>query len=222
RVAAANPNTVVVVNSGLPVLMPWAADVPAIVQAWLPGQAFGEAIAAVLSGGAEPGGRLPVSMPRAEADSPVLRAQPDNGVLEYAEGLLVGYRGYDRAGRDPLFAFGHGLGYTEWEYESIAASETAVMVTVRNSGARAGREVVQVYSEAAGEDASRPVRVLAGFATVTAAPGERVEATIALHPRTFMGYDEEAPAWQRKSGAYTMRAGRSSRDLRLAAGIVVR
>src|SRR5581483_6793893 len=86
----------------------------------------------------------------------------------------------------------------------------------------AGREVVQVYSEAAGEDASRPVRVLAGFATVTAAPGERVEATIALHPRTFMGYDEEAAAWQRQSGAYTMRAGRSSRDLRLAAGIVVR
>src|SRR5205823_3104818 len=160
RVAAANPNTVVVINSGMPVLMPWADQVAAIVQAWFPGQAFGEALADVLSGDAEPGGRLPVSMPRAEADSPVLRAQPDNGTLAYAEGLLVGYRGYDRSGTDPLFCFGHGLGYTDWEYESMvpAAAELRpgedlhLEVTLRNSGKRSGREVVQVYLEPATTD----------------------------------------------------------------------
>src|SRR5207302_5881665 len=103
RVAAANPNTVVVVNSGMPVLMPWADEVAAVIQSWFPGQAFGEALADVLSGAAEPGGRLPLSFPRVEADSPVLDATPQAGVLAYDEGLLVGYRGFDRAGVEPLF-----------------------------------------------------------------------------------------------------------------------
>jgi len=230
KVAAANPNTVVVINSGMPVLMPWAGDVAAIVQAWLPGQAFGEALADVLSGDAEPGGRLPVSMPRAEADSPVLRAQPDNGTLAYAEGLLVGYRGYDRSGTDPMFCFGHGLGYTDWEYQSMVLAAREIRpgddlqleVTLRNSGKRSGREVVQVYLEPATDDAARPARTLAAFAGAAAEPGESVRVRLTVTARSLARYDESARAWVTPPGTYTIRAGRSSRDLKLETKVVVR
>jgi beta-glucosidase len=107
RVAAVSRPTIVVINSGMPVLMPWAADVAAVIYAWLPGQAFGLALADVLLGTAEPGGRLPVTMPASEADCPVLRATPDeNGLLRYDEGLLIGYRGYDANGAPPRYPFG--------------------------------------------------------------------------------------------------------------------
>jgi beta-glucosidase len=229
RVAATNPNTVVVVNSGMPVLMPWADEVAAIVQGWFGGQAFGEALAEILSGDSEPGGRLPLSMPRAQTDSPVLWAQPDNGVLPYSEGLLVGYRGYDRKQTEPLFAFGHGLGYTEWEYESMtpeitinAGDDVELVVRLRNSGKRAGREVVQLYIEPPHDDPSRPLRTLAGFAGVAAEPGASVEARVTLPARALARFDEARRDWVTPAGAYTVRAGRSSRDLRLQAKVVVR
>jgi beta-glucosidase len=229
RVFAANPNTIVVVNSGMPVVMPWADEVPVIIQAWFGGQAFGEALAEVLTGDAEPGGRLPVSIPRDEADSPVLHAQPENGVLPYTEGFLVGYRGYDRSGVEPLFGFGHGLGYTEWRYESItrsastigAGEDLEVAVQLRNAGKRAGREVVQVYLEPEHDEPSRPLRTLAGFATVTAEPGETVEARVTLPARAFACFDQSGRDWVTPAAAYTMRAGRSSRDLRLEATVDV-
>jgi beta-glucosidase len=230
RVAAANRNTVVVVNSGMPVLMPWADEVAAIIQVWFPGQAFAEALADVLVGAAEPGGRLPVSVPRAETDSPVLHAEPQAGDLVYAEGLLVGYRGYDRSEIEPLFCFGHGLGYTDWTYESIkpaaaslaAGEDLALTVTVRNSGARAGREVVQVYLGGPDDDPRRPLRVLSAFATVGAGPGERSELRLKVPARLFARFDEERREWVWKLGTYTLRAGRSSRDLRLQAEVVLR
>jgi beta-glucosidase len=230
RVASANPNTVVVINSGMPVLMPWADEVAAIIQVWFPGQAFAEALADVLAGTAEPGGRLPISMPRAEADSPVLHAKPQAGDLVYAEGLLVGYRGYDRKATDPLFCFGHGLGYTDWAYESVvpgpesisAGEDISVVVGVRNSGRRAGREVVQVYVEAPDDDPARPLRVLSAFATVDAAAGESIAARMTIPSRSFARYDEHRREWVWNPGTYTVRAGRSSRDLRLKAEVVLR
>lgn len=230
RVAAANPNTVVVVNSGMPVLMPWIDDVGAVIHAWLPGQAFGEALAEVLSGGAEPGGRLSVSIPRRESDSPVLHAKPENGTLDYAEGLLVGYRGYDRRGSDPLFPFGHGLGYTDWEYQSLTVDapslvdgqDLRVAVRIRNSGTRPGREVVQLYLECPDDDPHRPLRVLAGFAGVQAEVGEQVEAQVTVPARAFMRFDETSHAWRTHPGTYRIRAGRSARDLRLDAEVVMR
>ena len=146
RVAAVNDRTIVVVNAGMPVLMPWADQVAAVGYAWLPGQAMGAALADVLLGQAEPGGRLPVTIPAAEADCPVLHSVPDEGRLEYREGLLIGYRGYDRAGTKPRFPFGHGLGYTTWAYESAAADtpvvapddDLGVTVVLRNTGRRTG------------------------------------------------------------------------------------
>jgi len=230
RVAAANPNTIVVVNSGMPVLMPWADQVAAVIQVWFPGQAFGEALAETLLGIAEPAGRLPVTVPREEADSPVLRARPEAGDLVYREGLLVGYRGYDRTGTEPHFAFGHGLGYTEWTYESLApdaesisaGEELTCAVTVRNSGKRAGREVVQVYLEAPDDDPRRPVRVLAAFGTVEAEAGAAAVARLTLPGRSFARFDEASRTWAWRPGTYTLRAGRSSRDLRLSGEVVMR
>ncbi len=230
RVAAANPNTVVVVNSGMPVLMPWAADVAAILQVWFPGQAFGEALAEVLSGDAEPTGRLPVSLPRAEADTPVLRAHPDAGTLVYAEGLLVGYRGYDRNGVEPLFCFGHGLGYTDWRYESIEPAPTSIAtgqdlrltVKVANSGSRAGHEVVQVYLERADDEPSLPIRTLAAFASIAAEPGAQAEARLVIPARAFARFDEGTHSWVSQPGTYTLRAGRSSRNLKLETKVMLR
>jgi len=230
RVGAANANTVVVVNAGMPVLMPWADDVAAVIQVWFPGQAFGEALADVLTGTGEPGGRLPVSVPRAEADSPVLSAYPVAGELAYAEGLLVGYRGYDRAGREPRFCFGHGLGYTDWSYESLepaiqsmaAGQDLSLVATVRNSGDRAGRDVIQLYLEGPDGDTSRPIRVLAAFSSVGAEPGEVAVARLNVPARSFGRFDGERREWVWRPGTYQVRAGRSSRDLRLSAEVMLR
>jgi beta-glucosidase len=224
RVAAVNDRTIVVVNAGMPVLMPWAGQVAAAGYAWLPGQETGAALADVLLGRAEPGGRLPVTLPAAEADCPVLHPVPDqDGRLEYREGLLVGYRGYDRAGTTPRFPFGHGLGYTTWAYESAAADAPAVApgedlgvtVVVRNTGPRTGREVIQAYLEPPATDPARPVRALAAFTTITAAPGQHTQARLTVPARAFDRYDETAGTWVRLPGEYTVRIGRSSADLPL-------
>ena len=230
RVAAANPNTIVVVNAGMPVLMPWAEQVAAVIQVWFPGQAFGEALADTLLGIVEPGGRLPVTVPRDEADSPVLHAHPEAGDLVYKEGLLVGYRGYDRSGIDPHFAFGHGLGYTDWTYEAIfpdagsitASEDFSCTVTVRNTGQRAGREVVQLYLEGPDPDPTEPMRVLAAFASVHAEAGARTTAKLTVPARLFQRFDESTRAWVPVPGTYTLQVGRSSRDIRLKAKMVLR
>jgi beta-glucosidase len=224
RVAAVNDRTIVIVNAGMPVLMPWAGQIAAVGYAWLPGQEMGAALADVLLGRAEPGGRLPVTLPAAEADCPVLHTVPDqDGRLDYREGLLIGYRGYDRAGTTPRYPFGHGLSYTTWAYESAAAAADAVApgedlsvtVAVRNTGPRAGREVIQAYLEPPADDPARPVRTLAAFTTVTAAPGEPAEARLTIPARAFARYDEAAGAWVRPPGEFTVRIGRSSADLPL-------
>jgi beta-glucosidase len=223
-VAAVCDKTVVVVNSGMPVLLPWADQVAAVGYAWLPGQAMGDALADVLLGRVEPGGRLPVTIPRTETDCPVLHAVPDDdGGLRYAEGLLVGYRGYDRAGTEPHFPFGHGLGYTTWEHESVSTTAAAaeadgdleLTVVVRNTGDRVGREVVQVYLEPPASDPGRPVRTLAAFGTAVAGPGESAQVRLAVPHRAFARYSEEEGAWIWPHGEFLVRVGRSSRDLPL-------
>ena len=224
RVAEVNDRTVVVVNAGMPVLMPWAGQVAAIGYCWLPGQAMGDALADVLLGRAEPGGRLPVTIPAAEADCPVLHSVPEQGRLEYAEGLLIGYRGYDQAGRVPRFAFGHGLGYTTWDYLSVAAesaavgpgSDLALTVRIRNAGSRPGREVVQAYVEPGSAEDGRPVRALAAFAAASAEPGETASVRFTVPARAFARYDETARAWVWPPGEFAVRIGRSSADLRLS------
>ncbi|MFZ3594378.1 beta-glucosidase family protein [Streptomyces sp. BH104] len=215
-VAAANPNTVVVVNSGSPVELPWREDVAAVLLSWFPGQEGGAALADVLTGAEEPGGRLSTTW-GSLADAPVTQVTPVDGELPYTEGVFIGYRAWDRAGTTPAYPFGHGLGYTDWTYESIELHGTTATVRVRNTGERPGREVVQVYVSPTEPDETRPPRWLAGFAGVTAAPGETVSATIDIPRRAFEVWDETTHAWSSVPGPYEITAGRSLSDTRVRA-----
>jgi beta-glucosidase len=225
RVAAANPNTVVVVNAGSPVAMPWLDDVAAVLQLWFPGQEVGNTLADLLLGDTEPGGRLPVTFPRRMADTPAYLSHPgEGGVARYDEGLFVGYRWYDAREIEPLFPFGHGLGYTTWAHGPGTVSgdvEDGVTVTVpvTNTGAREGNTVVQCYVEPVTEGPRRPRRELRGFARVTAAAGETVEAVMWLPERAFAVWDVAAHAWVVPPGTYRVCVGSSSRDLHVA-GVV--
>jgi beta-glucosidase len=224
-VAEANPRTVVVVNAGAPVLLPWADDVPAVLLSWFPGQEFGNALADVLLGVAEPGGRLPVTWPATEEGLPSSR--PTEGRLSYDEGLFIGYRWYDRDGREPRYRFGHGLGYTTWEYLSADTTATddeggtAVTVRVRNTGPRHGREVVQVYASRPDSAVERPPRWLAGWATVDAEAGAESEATVQVAPRAFQHWDEQTHRWTGEGGTFRLFVGRSSGDLPLECDVQV-
>ncbi|WP_438294038.1 glycoside hydrolase family 3 protein [Streptomyces sp. HUAS TT7] len=220
-VAAANPRTVVVVNSGSPVELPWREDVAAVLLSWLPGQEGGAALADVLLGHAEPGGRLPTTWPAALADAPVIEVRPRDGQLPYEEGLFIGYRAYDRDGVAPAYPFGHGLGYTRWEYESLEATPTHAKVRVRNTGARVGRETIQIYLAPVADAVPRPRRWLAGFASVQAAPGDSAEVEIPLRGRAFEIWDELAGAWSFVPGQYEVRACHSLEDVRLSATLEV-
>ncbi|MEU8847377.1 glycoside hydrolase family 3 C-terminal domain-containing protein [Streptomyces sp. NPDC048564] len=219
-VAAANPNTVVVVNSGSPVELPWREDVAAVLLGWFPGQEAGAALADVLTGAHEPGGRLPTTW-GSLADAPVTQVVPSAGELPYDEGVFIGYRAWEKEGRVPSYPFGHGLGYTEWTYESVKVEGTTVTVRVRNSGERAGREVVQVYLAPAEPGTDRPARWLAGFAGVAAGPGETAEAVIELPRRAFEMWDEQTNSWTFVKGSYEIQVGRSIADRRVTATINV-
>ncbi|GHH33680.1 beta-glucosidase family protein [Streptomyces candidus] len=213
-VAAVNPRTVVVVNSGSPVEMPWREEVAAVLLSWFPGQEGGAALAEVLLGAQEPGGRLPTTWPAALADVPVTQVTPVDGELPYQEGVFIGYRAWDRSGAVPAYPFGHGLGYTTWEYGPAVLDGTTVTVRVRNTGTRAGREVVQAYVAPTADTVERPARWLAAFASVAAEPGEEVEVTLVLPRRTFEVWDEGAGAWEFVEGPYEVRVGRSLTDVR--------
>ncbi|APA98025.1 beta-glucosidase [Nocardia seriolae] len=217
-VAAVNPRTVVVVNSGAPVEMPWREDVAAVLLAWFPGQEFGAALADVLTGAAEPGGRLPTTWPKTMADVPVLDTVPGpDNALPYTEGIHIGYRAWLKSGVAPAYPFGHGLGYTSWELSDLAVTGRVAAVTVRNTGDRPGRQVVQAYLSREHSAVDRPVRWLAGFAVVEAGAGESVTATIELPKRSFQHWTEQG--WAVESGAFTLHIGTSVTALPLIADI---
>ncbi|MEU6998760.1 glycoside hydrolase family 3 C-terminal domain-containing protein [Nonomuraea sp. NPDC046570] len=219
RVAAANPRTVVVVNAGSPVEMPWREEVAAILLTWFPGQEGGHALADVLLGRTEPGGRLPTTWPGVLEDCPVIDVTPVDGELRYEEGVFVGYRAWERSGTAPAYGFGAGLGYTTWLYESAEYADGTLTVRMRNTGDRPGREVAQVYLAPAVPDESRPARWLAGFAVAEAGPGETAGVSVEIPRRAAEVWSEHG--WRLVSGDYVLQTGHSLDDIRLTTALTL-
>lgn len=218
-VVAANPRTVVLVNAGAPVLLPWRDDVAALLVGWFGGQEFGNAIADVLLGVSEPGGRLPTTWPAEEADVPVLSCTPVDGALEYAEGVHIGYRAWLRQATPPAYWFGAGGGYTRIEVTDVGAPATAtpgdvvtVTAAVANRGQREGKQVVQVYAERHESAVDRPVRWLVGCAPVRVPAGSSARVEVAVPTRYLAHWGD---GWQYEPGAYVLRVGTSAVDLPL-------
>jgi beta-glucosidase len=230
QVVAANPRTIVVLQTGLPVTMPWLGSVPAVLEAWYGGQEQGNSIAAVLFGDVNPSGKLPVTFPVSEAlaapASPPNPAQFPGVDLDvtYSEGIYVGYRWYDHFKVDPLFPFGFGLSYTQFTYsglkvdsgssESGLQSPIKVTFTVTNSGSRAGSEVAQVYVGTLPASIDTPSRQLAGFARVDLAAGATTTVTVQIDARSVSYWDTTTHAWVTPSGEVPIYVGSSSRDIR--------
>ncbi|MBV9807620.1 MAG: fibronectin type III-like domain-contianing protein, partial [Solirubrobacterales bacterium] len=180
----------------------------------------------VLLGRAEPGGRLPTTWPQSERALPSVR--PRHGVLAYEEGLFIGYRAYDRDGRSPRYPFGHGLGYSSWQYVSIHAPERAapnadlrVTIELRNVGPRRSKEIVQVYASHAGSALEGPVRWLVGFAAIEADAGEHVTAAVLVKPRALSHWNVAAGRWEREAGTLQLHAGPSSAVLPVTTEIAI-
>ena len=225
RVAAVGKHTVVVINAGSPVSMPWLDEVDAVLMAWFPGQQMGEAIADVLLGDVEPQGRLPVSFPERLEDTPAFEHYPGRqGVANYAEGRLIGYRWYESVGRRPLFPFGFGLGYAEVGITAARfADPGAVEVDLVNSSDRDGVQVMQIYAARTGPSERRgdePTMQLVGFAKARVPAGEATTVTVVLDPRGMHTWSVADHAWVRADGPFELRVGTSSTDIaaRLSVG----
>ncbi|MDY7101331.1 MAG: glycoside hydrolase family 3 C-terminal domain-containing protein [Actinomycetota bacterium] len=220
RVAAVSDRTIVVVNAGSPVRMDWVDQVDAVLMAWYPGQELGEALADVLCGDVDPGGRLPTTFPVRPEDAPTFPGWPgENHRILYGEGVHIGYRYYDAKDVAPLFCFGHGLSTTSFELGGLEVSEVAaatfdVSVTVTNTGGRRGREVVQVYVADVESTLQRPVKELGGFVKVELEPAASERVTVRLGPRAFSAWDPAGSRWWLEPGEFEILVGVSSRDIR--------
>ena len=217
-VAAANPRTIVAVNAGAPVTMDWADQAAAIVQVWFAGMEAGNALADVLFGDVNPSGRLPTTFPVRLSETPAYEWYPgDNGVVRYGEGLLVGYRHYDRRGVEPRFCFGHGLSYSTFVYRNLRVDGDTVSVDITNQGPRPGAEVVQLYVRDLSATPEEPVKELRQFAKVHLAVGETRTVALPLVDRAFSCWDAARHHWRRRGGPFEVLVGASSRDIRLRA-----
>jgi len=207
--------------------MPWVDEVAAIVWAYYPGLENGSAITNVLTGQANPSGKLPFTLPKRLEDSPsfINASVEGNRKVHYGEGIFVGYRYYDQKAVEPLFPFGHGLSYTAFEYSNLQVPErvaqgepVAVSLTIRNTGPVAGAEVVQLYVADPEASLPRPPKELKAFAKVELQPGESQTLTFELDPRALSFFDPRVMAWVAEAGCFEVWAGSSSRDIRLKAG----
>ena len=231
RVAAANSRTIVVLNTGAPIELPWLGRVPAALQMWYAGQETGNALADILFGDVNPSGRLPTTWPHRLEDTPAFVNYPGElGEVHYGEGLFIGYRHYDARQIEPRFAFGHGLSYTVFEYANARAAvregpgdedggdlEVTVEVEVRNAGPVAGQEVVQLYLRDPEASVARPERELAAFAKVSLEPGETQTVRLTLGAEALSYWDKTQQRWVAEAGGYEAQLGGSSRDLRATA-----
>jgi beta-glucosidase len=224
-VLAANSHTVVVLKTGGPVLMPWVDQAPALVEAWYPGEEDGSIVAAVLFGKVNPSGKLPITFPKHETDTPLqspAQYPGVDGVVHYSEGVLVGYRWYDARQIEPLFPFGYGLSYSTFAFKDLKVSSptadnrVTIQFTVTNTGKRAGAEVAQVYvSLPSLPNVPQPPRQLKGFKRVELSAGQSAPVTLQLDARSFSCWDEAGHGWRVVPGLYSVSVGAGSRDLPL-------
>lgn len=219
EVAKVSKRTIVVINAGSPVAMPWLNDVDAVVYTWFAGQEMGDALVDLLMGDVEPSGRLPVTMPRRMEDTPAAEHHPGrNGAAKYLEGRLIGYRWYDTIGREPQFPFGFGLGYANVEIADAATSGThMVNTTLTNTSDRDGVQVVQVYAHLVNRDGlanDEPFQRLVGWTRVVVPAGASVNAVVKLDRDAYRTWDVEAGKWTQWSGAVELRVGTSSRHMK--------
>lgn len=224
RVVKANPNTIVVLNLGSAVEMPWIDNVPAVLQLWYDSQEEGNALADVLFGDVNPSGKLPTTIPVRLQDNPAYINYPgENGKVRYGEGLFVGYRYYDKKELAPQFPFGHGLSYTTFEYNHLrlSADQTTpeqgldVTLDVINTGKREGKEVIQLYVRDIKSSLARPEKELKGFVKIELAPGETKVITFHLDHEAFWFFDPARNGWVTEPGEMEVLIGSSSRDIRL-------
>jgi beta-glucosidase len=216
-VAAANPRTIVAVNAGSPVAMPWIDDVEAVIQCWFAGEEWGNALADVLSGDVSPSGKLPTTFPMRIEDTPAFTNYPgERGKVRYGEGVFVGYRWYDTRHIEPRFCFGHGLSYTMFDLDKPEWDDATQTVRVRvtNTGDRRGAEVVQCYVRDIEAAVARPTQELKAFAKVWLEPGEHTDVALTLDDRAFAFWDPELHDWRVEPGEFELRVGTSSRDIR--------
>ncbi len=226
RVAAANPNTIVVLQTGSPIVMPWLEKVAGVVQAWFPGQECGNSIADVLFGVVNPGGKLTQTYPLRLEDNPAFINYPgDNGRVYYGEGIYVGYKYYEKKDVSTLFPFGFGLSYSSFEYKNLRLSASnlapdqslSVQVDITNTSARAGQEIVQVYVRDVISSVHRPNKELKNFSKVMLEPGETKTVTITLTREAFAYWDDLRHAWVAEAGEFEVLVGSSSADIRARA-----
>jgi beta-glucosidase len=226
-VAKANPQTVVILNAGAPVSMPWLGDIAALVEAYFPGQENGNAVANVLLGQVNPSGKLPVTFPKRLEDNPAFTnaSYPGCREVNYGEGIFVGYRYYDKKAIEPLFPFGFGLSYTTFAYSKAKAPKKVkagqpleVSVSVTNTGKLAGKEVIQVYVADRNASLPRPPKELKGFAKIELQPGGSQVVTFTLDQRALSFYDPSKKQWVAEPGEFEVLFGASSRDIRATAG----
>jgi beta-glucosidase len=224
RVAKANKNTIVVLNVGSPVEMPWIDKVPAVLQLWYNSQEQGNALADILFGDVNPSGKLPTTFPVRLEDNPAYINYPgENGKVRYGEGIFVGYRYYDKKKLEPLFPFGHGLSYTTFEYKNLRLSAKSltpnellkVRVDVTNTGKVAGKEVVQLYVRDVKSSVARPEKELKAFTKVELAPKQTRTVTFTLDREAFWYFDVTTNTWATEPGDFEILVGASSRDIRL-------
>ncbi|MBD1823807.1 glycoside hydrolase family 3 C-terminal domain-containing protein [Cyanobacteria bacterium FACHB-DQ100] len=218
------PNVAIVLTNGATVTMPWVSRVSAIIEGWLGGQAGGAAVADVLLGQVNPSGKLSETFPIKLADTPSYLSFPGQGRQAiYTEGLFIGYRWYDARDIEPLFPFGHGLSYTTFSYSELEVNQPTfkdtdtltVSLKVKNTGLRAGQEVLQLYVHPKQPRLCRPYKELKAFEKVLLQPGEEKKVELQLSPRAFAYYDPDVKAWVTDSGEFDILIGASSRDIRL-------
>lgn len=222
RIVKAQPNTVVVLHNGSPIEMPWAEEVKGILEAYLGGQAVGQACIDVLFGDVNPSGKLPETFPKKLQDNPsYLYYGGEGDKSEYREGVFIGYRYYDKKDMDVLFPFGYGLSYTTFNYSNLKLSSKEIVdtdiltvsVDVRNTGDKTGKEIAQLYVGKKGSKIIRPLKELRGFEKVSLSPGEKKTITFILNKRAFSYYNTEIHDWYAESGDYQILIGKSSRDI---------